>query len=208
MATPYPARFKMSTVASYDGSTDADEHLENYQWYRRLIPGSVDSFKQLVDAFATAILGAKTRKMETSYLFRIKQGENEPLKEYLDCFDKAVMQIKSCSDDTLIQAFRESVKDRRLVWTIAYDVLPTFAHLRGIARKHAEADEYIRGRGLVPGEQSRLFRRKPNKNVVEQNRPDKGKAVEGVGRVEPTLGPKTPADFISIVPLSPPPSTS
>ena len=31
MASPYPVRFKMPSVASYDGSTDADEHLENYR---------------------------------------------------------------------------------------------------------------------------------------------------------------------------------
>ncbi|GMN60403.1 hypothetical protein TIFTF001_029494 [Ficus carica] len=217
MAKPYPARFKMPTVASYDGSTDADKHLENYQahmliqnaneaalckafcltlteaarqWYRKQIPGSVDSFKQLVDALATAFLGAKTLKVETSYQFRIKHGESEPLKEYLDRFDKAVMQIKSCFDDTLIQAFWDGVKDKRLVWTIAYDVPSTFAHLRGIARKHAEADEYIRGRGLVCGEQSRLPERKLNKDVVEPNRPEKGKAAPDVGRAEPTSGPK------------------
>ena len=31
MASPYLARFKMPSIASYDGSTDAEEHLENYQ---------------------------------------------------------------------------------------------------------------------------------------------------------------------------------
>lgn len=30
MALPYLARFKMPSIASYDGSMDADEHLENY----------------------------------------------------------------------------------------------------------------------------------------------------------------------------------
>ena len=87
-------------------------------------------------------------------MFGIKQGESEPLKEYLDRFDKAVVQIKSCSDDTLIQAFREGVKDRRLVWTLAYDMPPNFAHLRGIAWKHAETDESVKGRGLADREQS------------------------------------------------------
>lgn len=118
MATPYPTRFKMSSIAHYNGSTDADKHLENYQthmliqnaneatlckalcltltgaarqWYRRLMPRSISSFKQLADAFTAAFLGAKTQKMKTSYQFRIKQGESEPLKEYLDRFDKAVM---------------------------------------------------------------------------------------------------------------------
>ena len=108
----------MPLIAPYDGSTDVDEYLENYQasmliqnaneaalckafcltltstarqWYRRLVPGSVGSFKQLADAFAAVFLGVNTRKMDISYLFRIKQGANEPLKEYLNRFDKAVM---------------------------------------------------------------------------------------------------------------------
>ena len=59
------------------------------------------------------------------------------------------MQIKSCFDDTLIQAFQEGVKDMQLVWTRGYNIPPTFAHLRGIVLKHAEADKYIKGRGLV-----------------------------------------------------------
>lgn len=31
MVAPYPSRFKMLSVASYDGSMDTEEHLENYQ---------------------------------------------------------------------------------------------------------------------------------------------------------------------------------
>ena len=76
-----------------------------WQWFWGLIPGSISSFKQLADAFAVAFLGSKTRKLEASYLFGIKQGENEPLKEYLNRFNKVVVQIKGCSDDTLIQVF-------------------------------------------------------------------------------------------------------
>ncbi|GMN49679.1 hypothetical protein TIFTF001_018843 [Ficus carica] len=221
MASPYTARFKMPSMASYDGFTDADEHLENYQahmliqnaneaslcksfgltltgaarkWYRRLVPRSISSFKQLADAFAAAYLSSKTRKMEASYLFEVKQGENEPLKEFLDCFDKAVVQIKSCSDDTLIQAFQEGIKDRRLVWTLAYNVPPTFAHLRGIAWKHAEADEYVRGRGMAARGQSRLPGRKSDKNQSDQNRMEKGKAVDTDPRkAEAPSGQRTPA---------------
>ncbi|GMN33240.1 hypothetical protein TIFTF001_041858 [Ficus carica] len=101
MASPYPTRFKMPSMNPYDGSTDADEHIENYQahmliqnaneaalcksfcltltgaarqWYRRLAPGSIDCFKQLADAFAAAFLSSKTRKLGASHLFGIKQG--------------------------------------------------------------------------------------------------------------------------------------
>ena len=31
MVMPYPAIFKMSSVTSYDGFMDTDEHMENYQ---------------------------------------------------------------------------------------------------------------------------------------------------------------------------------
>lgn len=31
MTAPYPERFNMPAIASYDGTSDADEHLENYQ---------------------------------------------------------------------------------------------------------------------------------------------------------------------------------
>ncbi|GMN70613.1 hypothetical protein TIFTF001_039653 [Ficus carica] len=141
MASPYPARFKMPSMASYDGSTDADEHLENYQVHMLI--------QNANEAALSAFLGSKTRKMETSYLFGIKQGDSEPLKEFLDRFDK----------------------------TLAYDVPPTFAHLRGIDWKHAEADEYVRGRSMAAREQSRFPGRKSDKNQFDQNRPEKGKAV-------------------------------
>ena len=66
------------------------------------------------------------------------------MKGYLDRFDKAIIQVKNYSDDTLIQAYREGVKDKNLLWAIAYNVPPTFVHLRGIAQKHAEAEKYIK----------------------------------------------------------------
>ncbi|GMN33787.1 hypothetical protein TIFTF001_048297 [Ficus carica] len=198
MASPYPTRFKMPSVNPYDGSTDADEHIENYQahmliqnaneaalcksfclsqWYRRLAPGSIGCFKQLADAFAAAFLSSKTRKLGASHLFGIKQGETEALKKYLELFDRAVVHVESCTDDTLIQAFREGIKDAHLVWTLAYDRPPTFAQLRGIAWRYTEADEYIRGRGFASGEHSRLPGRKSEKNQADQGRQDKGKAV-------------------------------
>ncbi|GMN65312.1 hypothetical protein TIFTF001_034394 [Ficus carica] len=60
---------------------------------------------------------------------------------------------------------------------LAYNVLPTFAHLRGIAWRHAESDEFVRGQGMAAQEQSRLPRRKSDKNQSDQNKQEKGKAV-------------------------------
>lgn len=72
------------------------------QWYQRLMLGMMDSFKQLSNVFSATFLNAKTQNKETSYFFRIKQSENEPLKGYLDRFNKAIMQVKNYSDDPFI----------------------------------------------------------------------------------------------------------
>ena len=217
MVSPYPTRFKMPSVSSYDGSTDADEHLENYQahmliqnaneaalcksfcltltkaaqqWYRRLVPGLVGCFMQLEDSFTAAFLGSKIRKLGASYLFGIKQGETETLKKYLEHFDKAIVQVENCTDDTLIQAFRKGVKDTRLVWALAYDRPPTFAHLRGIAWRHVEIDKYVRGRGFVAREQPRLLGRKSDRNQSDHNRPDKKNAIVIDNRTKANSGPR------------------
>ncbi|GMN67226.1 hypothetical protein TIFTF001_036284 [Ficus carica] len=131
------------------------------------MPGTMNSFKQLSDAFSAVFLNAKTLKKETSYLFRIKQGENEPLKGYMDRFDKTIMQA------------------------IVYDVPPTFAHLRGIAQKHAEAEEYIKGRNFLIRETSQPTKKnKPKKDRVGQT----GAATEkATCKVEAVSKPKTPA---------------
>ncbi|GMN21563.1 hypothetical protein TIFTF001_043342 [Ficus carica] len=91
-----------------------------------------------------------------------------------------------------MQAFREGIKDPRLVWTLAYDRPPTFVQLRGIAWRHAEADEYVRGRGLSSREQSRPPGRRLEKNQTDQGRQDKGKALVGDNSGS-TPSPRTPA---------------
>ncbi|GMN67536.1 hypothetical protein TIFTF001_036596 [Ficus carica] len=222
MASPYPSRFKMPTIPSYDGFTDADEYLENYQthmliqsaneaalcksfcltltgvalqWYQRLPPASIDSFQQLVNSFSTAFLGSRTRKLGASHLFGIKQRENKKLKKYLERFDKVVVQVEDCTDDTLTQALREGINDPRLVWTLAYARPTSFTHLRVIAWRHAEADEYVRGRGLEVQDQERpsnIRSERDQPRNSDQNRQDKGKNPVVETRAEADPSPRMP----------------
>ncbi|GMN58074.1 hypothetical protein TIFTF001_027179 [Ficus carica] len=117
-----------------------------WQWYRRLNSRSINSFCQLSKAFSVTFLNAKIRKKETSHLYRVKQGKDESLKDYLSRFDKAIIKVKTCTDATLINAFREGVKDNKLLWAMTYDAPLSFANLRGIAQKHYGTEEYIKSR--------------------------------------------------------------
>lgn len=50
-----------------------------------------------------------------SHLYRVKQSKDESLKDYLSRFDKAIMQVKTYADANLIDAFKEGVKDKKLL---------------------------------------------------------------------------------------------
>ncbi|GMN30286.1 hypothetical protein TIFTF001_041425 [Ficus carica] len=199
MASPCPSRFKMPTIPSYDGSTNADEHLENYQTHMLIQSANkaaLCNFQQLVSSFSAAFLGSRTRKLGASHLFGIKQCENETLKKYLERFDKAVVQVEDCTDDTLTQALREGINDPRLVWTLAYDRPTSFTHLRGIVWRHVEADEYVRGRGLEVQDQERPSNRRSERGQPrnsDQNRQDKGTNPVVETRAEADPSPRTSA---------------
>lgn len=89
----------MPSIPVYDGTTDVDEHLENFtaymqmhntneatlcnafcltltgatrQWYQRLAPRSIPTFRQLSRQFSEAFLSMKTRKKEKASLYKIK----------------------------------------------------------------------------------------------------------------------------------------
>lgn len=113
-------------------------------------------------------MNAKIWKKETSHLYRVKQGKDESLKDYLSRFDKAIMQVKTCTDATLIDAFREGVKDKKLLWAMTYDAPLSFANLRGIAQKHYGTEEYIKSRN-GPRYSSKQGEKKKRKDSAGQD---------------------------------------
>ncbi|GMN52645.1 hypothetical protein TIFTF001_021795 [Ficus carica] len=103
-----------------------------------------------------------------------KCKRSHPLQSLLPDPDRhcsAVVLKTDAREDGLVQAV--GVKDNKLLWAITYDVPPTFVHLRGIPQKHAEADEYIKGRNSLIRETLRLAgKNKSKKDVhVRQDQP-------------------------------------
>ncbi|XP_019233292.1 PREDICTED: uncharacterized protein LOC109213907 [Nicotiana attenuata] len=55
-------------------------------WYHNLPPNSIDSFVMLVDAFVKAHAGAIKVETRKSNLFKVKQRDNEMIKEFMSRF--------------------------------------------------------------------------------------------------------------------------
>nr|XP_009784511.1 PREDICTED: uncharacterized protein LOC104232932 [Nicotiana sylvestris]XP_016514349.1 PREDICTED: uncharacterized protein LOC107831134 [Nicotiana tabacum] len=81
-------------------------------WYHNLPPNSINSFAMLADAFVKAHVGTikvATRKLD---VFKIRQRNDEILREFVSRFQMERMELPPVSDDWEIQAFMQGLNDR------------------------------------------------------------------------------------------------
>jgi hypothetical protein len=131
MSHPVPARFKVPPVKPYDGTGDPVGHLKSYkahidlhattdeiacrafpltlegsaqEWFGGLPASSVDSFEDLAKIFLTQFLASKRRKNTLQYMLALKQGETEPLKDYLQRFNKERVEAEEMSESVVLTA--------------------------------------------------------------------------------------------------------
>ncbi|KAL0355957.1 UNVERIFIED_CONTAM: hypothetical protein Sradi_4042600 [Sesamum radiatum] len=111
-------------ITEYDGTTDPTEHLAHFeivallyrytdgikcrvfvttfaraaqQWFNLLPPGTIGSFQEFRSLFLHQFVSSrKLQKTELS-LFAVRQKDNEPLKEYLQIFNAAALEVPSAT---------------------------------------------------------------------------------------------------------------
>ncbi|KAL0420629.1 UNVERIFIED_CONTAM: hypothetical protein Slati_3085800 [Sesamum latifolium] len=124
MADELPINCRTLAITEYDSTTDPVEHLARFenatllhrytdgikcrvfittfaraaqQWFNQLPAGAIGSFREfrslLLHQFASS---RKLRKTELS-LFAVRQKDNEPLKEYLQRFNAAALEVPSAT---------------------------------------------------------------------------------------------------------------
>jgi len=76
-------------------------------WYHNRSPNSIDSFAMLADSFIKAHAGAIKVATRKSNVFKIKQRENEMLREFVSRFQMERMELPPISDDWAVQAFTQ-----------------------------------------------------------------------------------------------------
>ncbi|XP_070039160.1 uncharacterized protein [Nicotiana tomentosiformis] len=81
-------------------------------WYHNLPPNSIDSFAMLADSFVTAHVGAIKVETRKSNLFKVKQRDNEMLREFVSRFQMERMDMPPAADDWAVQAFTQGLNTR------------------------------------------------------------------------------------------------
>jgi hypothetical protein len=126
-----PEKFKVLQIQSYAGTEDPVEHLEYFlvhldlydtpeevacqaftltltgnaqDWFRRLPPGSIDSFEGLGREFLGQFMAAQTNKKPSRYLLTLQQKGGETLKDFVARFNTKKMVVEDPTDDMVYVA--------------------------------------------------------------------------------------------------------
>ncbi|MCI40797.1 hypothetical protein A2U01_0062030, partial [Trifolium medium] len=113
---------KPPTMDIYDGSTDPVDHIENIEavleyrnaresikcklfpttlrkgvmaWYMSLPPVSIDSWPELCRLFTAHFTASHRHPKTEAALEAIVQRKGEPLRAYLERFNKAAVEVKT-----------------------------------------------------------------------------------------------------------------
>ncbi|GKU95991.1 hypothetical protein SLEP1_g9277 [Rubroshorea leprosula] len=141
-AEPYQEGFKIPHLETYDGSGDPDEHLHTYQaimriqnandammckvfpatlklmarrWYHKLPRHSIDSYSQLAKLFSNKFASQREIKRTATKLMQVNQREGESLRDYMQRFNKATLDIDNVPDTIYLSASLHGLKRGRFL---------------------------------------------------------------------------------------------
>ncbi|XP_070011731.1 uncharacterized protein [Nicotiana sylvestris] len=84
-------------------------------WYHNLASNSIDPFAMQADPSTKAHAGALKVATKKSDVFKIKQRENETLREFVSRFQMERMELPLVSDDWAVQVFTQGLNERSSV---------------------------------------------------------------------------------------------
>ncbi|XP_031250005.1 uncharacterized protein LOC116107866 [Pistacia vera] len=96
-----PHKFTIPSMKPYDGTTDPDDHIA---FYKQRI-----SFAQLVDTFIEQFASNKKLEKLSTDLYRVYQKRGEPLRKYVNRFNKENISIRSCNPKMTVDTFRKGL---------------------------------------------------------------------------------------------------
>ncbi|GFS32700.1 hypothetical protein Acr_00g0024120 [Actinidia rufa] len=228
------SKFKLPTqLGIYEGKTDPMDHLDSYKslmslqgcsdevmckafsatlkgparsWFRKLLPGSIDSFGELSRLFVANFMSYRNRQKNASHLFTVHQKETESLKDFVKRFNQAILEVEDPSDKVIIMAMMEGLRPGPLFDSLSKNVPETLSALQSKADKYIAAEELAEAKRRRRGKDDHKrkepdTRRNDYREETRYKRPDRD--PKRLNNRRPRTPPRRP-EFILPPPLNAP----
>ncbi|XP_070021680.1 uncharacterized protein [Nicotiana sylvestris] len=114
---PIPKKFKMPDIPKYDGTTDPRDHMTAFTTGVKgnyLTKQEIESVlvKKFGETLTKAHLGAQKVEKRMEDIFKIKQGDSELLREFVDRFQRERMMLPHVPDNWAAMAFASNLNKK------------------------------------------------------------------------------------------------
>jgi hypothetical protein len=110
-------------------------------WLMNLAPGSIYTWEELYARFVANFASAYQQHDVEAHLHAVRQEPGETLRKFISRFTKVRGTIPRISDDSIITAFRQGVRDKKMLEKLATHDVETVPTLFALAVKCARAVE-------------------------------------------------------------------
>ncbi|XP_012846973.1 PREDICTED: uncharacterized protein LOC105966948 [Erythranthe guttata] len=138
-------------------------------WFNGLPGGSLDGLGQLSERFLSQYSINKRYAKTGSYLFKVKQREGEPLRDYVQRFVKAVHEVPNVNHDLLADILQHNLRHVRFQESIAGRPPQTLEELLNRAEKFIRIEEAV--------EMGLPVKRKREEERHEAKRKEEGRSI-------------------------------
>ncbi|KAL0400267.1 UNVERIFIED_CONTAM: hypothetical protein Sradi_2370000 [Sesamum radiatum] len=142
------------------------------EWFTNLPSGAIETFEQLVLKFTFHFASKRKQKQSSTYLFNIRQKEDESLKSFIGRFNNETLEIQDLRIDMMVSILIHGLKKGPFASALARDPPEDVEQLMRVAQKYIDEEET---NAIKDGEWQRTRERSRWKDSREKNiRTDKG----------------------------------
>ena len=190
--------FPLPQIESYDRVKNPLDHLETFKtlmhlqgvpdeimcrafpitlkgpmriWFSRLMPSSVNTFKELSAQFSSHFIRGHRYKRSTACLMSIKQREDKTLRSYITRFNKEALSIDQADDKILRAAFTNGLRKDKFLFSLYKNNPKTMSDVLYRATKYMNVKDAL----LACEEKPR------KKERQEDTRQDRGRKIARTG---------------------------